>query len=188
MLSLSADSPLAQSHAAPWPRQAEVLQWPWSPFQAPKLQTVSMTQAGHVSQADGNAMAFLGCSSGCFQAGTNCVGGGEVSEKRSGGKLASLQEEFLSKQGSQVKHFKIVFLPQFPCIPLSGALSWAAMGPLRAKTSSTTATRSQLPYLCIQHTRACRSHAKGCGGHLPLGCFEVLGIPKEGRIWGQITG
>lgn len=53
-------------------------------FPVPKLQAVSMTQAGHVAWAAGNAVAFLGCSSGSFHAGTNCVGGQEVSEKRSG--------------------------------------------------------------------------------------------------------
>lgn len=47
-----------------------------------------------------------------------------------GWELASLGEELLSKQGPPVKHFKILSLPQFPCLSPSGAVTQAPMAPL----------------------------------------------------------
>lgn len=78
-----------------------------------------------------------------------------------GWELESLQEELLSKQCPPVKYFKILSLPQFPCTSPLGAVSQAEMALLQARASSMAAARSQLPYLRIQHTRACKGCAKG---------------------------
>lgn len=178
MLSLWADSPWAQSCAAPWPGQADVLQWPWSPFRAPKLQTVSVTQAGRVAQADGNAVAFLGCSSGSFQAGTNCVGGAEVSEKGSWGE-ASVTARGVSFQARfPGQTFQNPFPPTASLhTPFRGS-QWGCNGPT-ASQNIQHGCRSQPAPLSAHpaHTHM-QEPCQGLWGAL---AFGVLGVsPQRG--------
>lgn len=154
----------------------------------PKLQAVSVTQAGHVAWAAGNTVAFPGCSSGSFQAGTNCVGSRGVSEKHSGvgagvpakrscfpGKVprSNISKSFCSHsfpahslQGLSVRLRRLCCEPGHPAL-----LQLAASSPICASS----------PRLCARAVPRAEGGARlwGAWGGSPKGAEVGKGLPDD---------
>lgn len=154
-------------------------------FPVPKLQAVSMTQAGHVAQAAGNAVAFPGCSSGSFQAGTNCVGSRGVSEKHSGVGAGVPARGVAFQARSPGQTFQNPFTPTVSLhIPFRGCQS-GCNGPTASQGIQHSCSLQPAP-VSVHPAHACVQGL--CRGlrHSPSGCLGW--VPKGGRGWGRIAG